>query len=85
MFTGEALAKYCATGLRELCKAAGETYDPTLISAHQPRERYLHKNSTSIDDDDDDGDDDDVVITAPSTHHTMKIHFNQWRGRGGGI
>ena len=59
MFTGEALAKYCATGLRELCKAAGETYDPTLISAHQPRERYLHKNSTSIDDDDDDDDDGD--------------------------
>ena len=67
MFTGEALAKYCATGLRELCKAAGETYDPTLISAHQPRERYLHKNSTSIDDDDDDGDDDDDIITPPST------------------
>ena len=78
MFTGEALAKYCATGLQELCKAAGETYDPTLISAHQPRERYLHKNSTSIDDDDgddDDGDDDDDVITPPSTPYNVRIRF----------
>ena len=75
MFTGEALAKYCATGLRELCKAAGETYDPTLISAHQPRERYLHKNSTSIDDDDDDGDDDDDVITPPTTPYNVRIRF----------